>query len=71
MSKANQIAFYTAPGILTGSDNLRWDDTNRNFVAGCSGNSVTSGVVGATISGGGIHDRTNRVTDYYGTIGGG
>jgi len=68
---ANQIAFYTAPDTYTGSDNLRWYDTDRNFIAGYSGNTVTSGVVGATISGGGLSGYINRVTDSYGTVGGG
>lgn len=40
-----------------------------NLIAGSSGNTVTAGVVGATISGGG--DFSNRVTDDFGTIGGG
>jgi len=42
-----------------------------NFIAGNSGNSVTTGVVGATISGGGAGGGINRVTDDYGTVGGG
>ncbi|WP_322512443.1 tail fiber domain-containing protein [Chloroflexus sp.] len=51
--------------------------TSPNIIAGYSGNSVTSGVVGATIAGGGSLDTgcsgpcVNRVTDDYGTIGGG
>jgi hypothetical protein len=40
-----------------------------NLIAGSSGNTVTAGVVGATISGGG--NFSNRVTDDFGTIGGG
>lgn len=43
-----------------------------NLIGGYSGNLVTPGVFGATISGGGatfgLH---NRVTDHYGTVGGG
>jgi hypothetical protein len=47
-----------------------------NFVNGCAGNSVTSGVVGATIAGGGAAiiaaaPSQNTVTDIYGTVGGG
>ncbi len=42
-----------------------------NLIGGYSGNSVTSGVVGATISGGGASSNANRVTDNYGTVGGG
>ena len=69
---ANQIAFYTAPDTLAGSDNLRWYDTDRNFIAGYGGNTVTSGVTGATISGGGAWGGyINKVTDHYGTVGGG
>jgi hypothetical protein len=46
--------------------------TSPNIIGGFSGNSVTSGVVGATISGGGESGGlTNRVTDNYGTVGGG
>jgi hypothetical protein len=42
-----------------------------NIIGGFSGNSVTSGVVGATIGGGGASANPNRVTDNYGTVGGG
>ncbi len=46
-----------------------------NWIGGASANFVTSGVVGATISGGGaLHedgDNPNVVTDDFGTIGGG
>jgi hypothetical protein len=52
-----------------------------NFIAGSSANSVTAGVRGATISGGGVPsgdsdpdtagEGPNRVTDHYGTVGGG
>jgi hypothetical protein len=51
--------------------------TSPNLIGGYSGNSVTSGVVGATIGGGGAADdgwgnpALNRVTDDYGTVGGG
>ena len=46
-----------------------------NLIGGFEGNSVTAGVAGATISGGGasVKDETyiNRVTDDFGTVGGG
>ena len=42
-----------------------------NIIGGFSGNSVTAGVYGATIGGGGESTGTNRVTDDYGTVGGG
>ncbi|MBI3896277.1 MAG: hypothetical protein HY313_10160, partial [Acidobacteria bacterium] len=45
--------------------------TSPNLIGGFSGNSVTTGAVGATISGGGTSGLTNRVTDDYGTVGGG
>jgi len=47
--------------------------TCPNVVGGNSGNSVTAGVYGATISGGGQSEGgyINRVTDSWGTVGGG
>ncbi|MBL8243861.1 MAG: tail fiber domain-containing protein [Rhodanobacteraceae bacterium] len=52
-----------------------------NVIAGSSANGVTAGVRGATISGGGVptgdsdpiftNEAPNRVTDAYGTVGGG
>lgn len=42
-----------------------------NVIGGYSGNSVTSGVMGAVIGGGGAAADANRVTDNYGTVGGG
>ena len=53
--------------------------TSPNLIGGYSGNSVTAGVIGATIGGGGSRDdvygnpepNPNRVTDNYGTVGGG
>jgi hypothetical protein len=45
--------------------------TVPNFIGGYRGNSVTNGVYGATIGGGGQSGYPNRVTAYYGTIGGG
>jgi hypothetical protein len=60
------------PGLWT-----RQNATSPNLVGGYHGNSVTSGVVGATIGGGGAADDgsgnpiPNDVSDNYGTIGGG
>ncbi len=63
------------PGLWT-----QQNDTSPNLIGGYSGNSVTDGVVGATIGGGGAADTTcggggdpctNKVTDNYGTVGGG
>jgi hypothetical protein len=45
--------------------------TSPNIIGGYSGNSVTSGVKGAAIGGGGKSGSENRVTDNYGTVGGG
>ena len=68
---AGQITYWSDADSITGSDHLKWDNTNRNFIAGYSGNTVTSGVVGATISGGGESSSENLVTDDYGTVSGG
>ncbi len=45
--------------------------TSPNLIGGYSGNWLTSGVFGAAIGGGGTSDKLNRVTDNYGTVGGG
>jgi hypothetical protein len=42
-----------------------------NIIGGFPDNTITSGVIGATIGGGGGAGETNRITDSYGTIGGG
>jgi hypothetical protein len=47
------------------------DATCPNIVGGCSANSVSTGVYGATIGGGGQSSHINLVTDEYGTISGG
>ena len=54
------------PGLWT-----QQNATSPNLIGGFSGNSVTSSVVGATIGGGGFSGNPNRVTDDYGTVGGG
>ena len=45
--------------------------TSPSLIGGFSGNAITAGVIGATVSGGGASANTNRVTDDYGSIGGG
>jgi hypothetical protein len=55
---------------------IKADATSPNLIGGHSGNSVTSGVHGATIGGGGSPSdegtpAPNRITDDCGTIGGG
>jgi hypothetical protein len=42
-----------------------------NVIGGFGGNNVTAGVFGATVSGGGESGGVNRVTDRWGTVGGG
>jgi len=50
---------------------LEPNGSSPNLIGGYSGNSATAGVVGAAIGGGGESGHTNRVTDSYGTVGGG
>ncbi len=54
-----------------GALRLEPNTTSPNLIGGYSGNSVTSGVVAATISGGGISGAINQVTADYGTVSGG
>lgn len=42
-----------------------------NVIGGFSGNTISAGVAGATISGGGFAGAINSVTDDFGTVGGG
>ena len=66
------------PGILVGPDAF---PITANMIGGSFANFVFSGVRGATIAGGGVpsgpfdpdlaDENPNRVTDHYGTIGGG
>ena len=50
---------------------LEPDFTSPNLIGGSRFNTVTTGVGGAAIGGGGFSGGTNRVTDNYGTVGGG
>lgn len=54
------------PGLWT-----QQNAVSPNLIGGFSGNSVTGGVIGATIGGGGASGVPNRVTDAFGTVGGG
>lgn len=54
------------PGLYT-----QQNVTSPNLIGGYSANSVTAGVVGATIDGGGDSSNVHQVTDNYGTVGGG
>jgi len=58
---------------VSGTTALRLEPTSGtpNLIGGYGGNRVTSGVKGATLGGGGAATGTNRVTDDYGTVGGG
>src|SRR4051794_25784884 len=42
-----------------------------SLIGGSKGNTLTSGVIAGTIGGGGSLANPNRVTDAYGTVGGG
>jgi hypothetical protein len=68
---------FTLPGLYT-----QQNATSPNIIGGYSGNVISPTVVGATISGGGavtgisypkcvVPPCINRITDHYGTIGGG
>lgn len=65
----NQPLEFRVSGLRT----LRLEPNaiSPNLIGGFKNNWLTSGVYGATISGGGQSGAANRVTDYYGTVGGG
>jgi hypothetical protein len=51
-----------------------WSEPNSispNLIGGHRDNSVTRGVIGATIAGGGAPGQTNRISDDYGVVSGG
>ena len=52
---------------------LRLEPTSGtpNLIGGYGGNDITVGVYGAVIAGGGESGKVNKVTDHYGTVGGG
>ncbi len=54
------------PGLYT-----QQNATSPNMIGGYSGNTVTAGVHGASIGGGGVSFAPNQVTDNWGTVGGG
>ncbi|MGA2556612.1 MAG: tail fiber domain-containing protein [Verrucomicrobiota bacterium] len=73
---ATYAASAGAAGAVAGLTILQNDSGAPNVIAGSPGNWVASGVVGATISGGGATNYaaqffTNRVSSDFGTIGGG
>jgi len=61
------VRFVSSSGALR----LEPNTDSPNLISGYSGNSVPSGVWGATISGGGVSGHLNLVTDLYGTVAGG
>ncbi|MFC1997049.1 tail fiber domain-containing protein [Chloroflexota bacterium] len=58
---------------VNGTQALRLEPTSDspNIIGGYSGNSITAGVHGAVIGGGGESSYENTVTDHYGTVSGG
>lgn len=50
---------------------LEPDATSPNLLGGYQGNALSSGVYGATLSGGGASGFANAVTDHYGVVAGG
>ncbi len=69
------LGFLTPDMAHSATDNLCGtgdrDTSPCNIVHGFQGNQVTTGKVGATISGGGERYLPNQITGDYGTIGGG
>jgi len=57
--------------VGSGGWRIQPDATSPNLIGGYSGNWLTAEVHGATIGGGGSSSYPNRVTDFYGTVGGG
>jgi len=58
-------------GVPWACPRLEPNSTSPNVIGGYSGNSVTAGVYGATIGGGGGGSGSNLVTDIHGTVSGG
>ena len=72
---ANQFMVRASGGVTLAVGSGAWriepNATNPNLIGGYSGNWLTPGVYGATISGGGRSILPNSVTDSYSTVGGG
>jgi len=62
----NQRAYRIEPAT-----NLTFGTFSPNVIGGFSGNNVSAGAGAATIAGGGAASNLNRVTDDFGTVGGG
>ena len=71
----NQFSVRAGGGlrIISGTGALRLEPTvgSPNLIGGFAGNTVTAGIVGATIAGGGSSGFINHVTADYSTVGGG
>jgi hypothetical protein len=74
-TKENQFLVRATGGVTlnTASGALRLTDpiTSPNLIGGYISNTVVAGAHGATIGGGGDSSEPNRVTNDYGTVGGG
>lgn len=73
-ARLHVAAEASGTGVILPGLRVLQNTTSPNVIGGFSGNSVESGVFGATIGGGGsarFSGRHNRVTDDFGTVGGG
>jgi len=74
-NKALELRTNNQRAIRIEPDNVSYPARSPNVICGYENNSVSSGVRGATISGGGNYDypteELNRVTEDFGTVGGG
>jgi hypothetical protein len=72
---AKRMSILQNGNVGIGTDNpqalLHVSGTTPNILMGDAQNSMLPGVIGGTISGGGRNGYNNRVTDNYGTVGGG
>ncbi len=84
IKSGNSITIDGINHIINSDVNLRFDlsnnqtalrlepnSTSPNLIGGYADNDITSGVIGSVISGGGIANEANLITDNYGTISGG
>ena len=69
----NTLAVYHALFVQGNITDPCLPATSANLIGGSNANGVSNGVTGATIGGGGdvFFNRGNRVTDSFGTVGGG
>ena len=63
--------YFDGKFVVKGALLILPNATSPNIIGGYFGNTVTNGAYGATISGGGASLFENKVTDNYGTVGGG